>query len=128
AKHVAFIVCCQPCVQCCPDPTPFYLCCPRAPRATPSFPTRRSSDLNTPRDALTRVETMIAMGATNLPERAMRQQISSAIQLDHRSEEHTSELQSRGQHVCPLLLEEKNSSLSVRRASILRSSGTITSG
>src|SRR6185295_13178949 len=35
---------------------------------------------NTPRDALTRVETMIAMGATNLPERAMRQQISSAIQ------------------------------------------------
>src|SRR5437773_5626923 len=36
---------------------------------------------NTPRDALTRVETMIAMGATNLPERAMRQQIASAIQI-----------------------------------------------
>src|ERR1051325_243468 len=36
---------------------------------------------NTPRDALTRVETMIAMGATNLPERAMRQQIAAAIQL-----------------------------------------------
>jgi pilus assembly protein CpaF len=36
---------------------------------------------NTPRDALTRIETMIAMGNTNLPERAMRQQISSAIQL-----------------------------------------------
>jgi pilus assembly protein CpaF len=36
---------------------------------------------NTPRDALTRVETMIAMGATNLPEKAMRHQISSAIQL-----------------------------------------------
>jgi pilus assembly protein CpaF len=36
---------------------------------------------NTPRDALTRVETMIAMGATNLPEKAMRQQIASAIQL-----------------------------------------------
>jgi pilus assembly protein CpaF len=36
---------------------------------------------NTPRDALMRVETMIAMGATNLPERAMRQQISSAIQI-----------------------------------------------
>src|SRR5688572_5745045 len=34
---------------------------------------------NTPRDALTRIETMIAMGATNLPERAMRQQSSSAI-------------------------------------------------
>ena len=36
---------------------------------------------NTPRDALSRIETMIAMGATNLPERAMRQQISSAIQF-----------------------------------------------
>src|SRR3954453_22667097 len=36
---------------------------------------------NTPRDALTRIETMIAMGAINLPEKAMRQQISSAIQL-----------------------------------------------
>src|SRR6516225_6554590 len=36
---------------------------------------------NAPRDALMRIETMIAMGATNLPERAMRQQISSAIQV-----------------------------------------------
>src|SRR5438445_89843 len=36
---------------------------------------------NTPRDALSRIETMIAMGATHLPERVMRQQISSAIQL-----------------------------------------------
>ena len=36
---------------------------------------------NTPRDALARIETMVAMGATNLPERAIRQQITSAIQL-----------------------------------------------
>jgi pilus assembly protein CpaF len=36
---------------------------------------------NTPRDALSRIETMIAMGTMNLPERAMRQQITSAIQL-----------------------------------------------
>ena len=36
---------------------------------------------NAPRDALMRVETMIGMGAVNLPERAMRHQISSAIQL-----------------------------------------------
>jgi len=36
---------------------------------------------NTPRDALTRVETMIAMGAVNLPDKAMRQQIASAIQI-----------------------------------------------
>jgi pilus assembly protein CpaF len=36
---------------------------------------------NTPRDALSRVETMIAMGAINLPEKAIRQQIASAIQI-----------------------------------------------
>jgi len=36
---------------------------------------------NTPRDALSRIETMIAMGSTNLPEKAMRQQLASAIQL-----------------------------------------------
>ena len=36
---------------------------------------------NAPRDALSRIETMIAMGNTNLPERAMRQQIASAIQV-----------------------------------------------
>src|SRR5678815_4142442 len=36
---------------------------------------------NTPRDALSRIETMIAMGATNMPERAMRHQIASAIQI-----------------------------------------------
>ena len=36
---------------------------------------------NAPRDALMRIETMIAMGSTNLPERAMRQQIASAIQV-----------------------------------------------
>jgi pilus assembly protein CpaF len=36
---------------------------------------------NTPRDALSRIETMIAMGATNMPERALRQQLASAIQI-----------------------------------------------
>jgi pilus assembly protein CpaF len=36
---------------------------------------------NTPRDALSRIETMISMGSMNLPERAMRQQIAAAVQL-----------------------------------------------
>src|SRR5687768_7068361 len=36
---------------------------------------------NTPRDALGRIETMVAMGATNLPEKALRQQIAAAIQI-----------------------------------------------
>src|SRR5687767_6169415 len=36
---------------------------------------------NAPRDALSRIETMIAMGATSMPEKALRQQIASAIQI-----------------------------------------------
>jgi pilus assembly protein CpaF len=36
---------------------------------------------NTPRDALSRLETMIAMANLNIPEKAMRQQISSAIDV-----------------------------------------------
>ena len=36
---------------------------------------------NSPRDALSRLETMIAMASLNLPERAMRQQIASAINV-----------------------------------------------
>jgi pilus assembly protein CpaF len=36
---------------------------------------------NSPRDALSRLETMISMANLNLPERAMRQQISSAINV-----------------------------------------------
>jgi pilus assembly protein CpaF len=36
---------------------------------------------NTPRDALSRLETMIAMANVNLPDKAMRQQVASAIQI-----------------------------------------------
>jgi pilus assembly protein CpaF len=36
---------------------------------------------NTPRDALARLETMILFSGTNLPNRAMREQISSALDL-----------------------------------------------
>jgi pilus assembly protein CpaF len=36
---------------------------------------------NTPRDALSRLETMISMASLDLPEKAMRHQISSAIHL-----------------------------------------------
>ncbi len=36
---------------------------------------------NTPRDALSRLETMISMASLELPEKAMRQQIASAINL-----------------------------------------------
>ncbi len=36
---------------------------------------------NTPRDALTRVETMVAMSGINLPQKPLRQQIAAAIDL-----------------------------------------------
>jgi pilus assembly protein CpaF len=36
---------------------------------------------NTPRDAISRMETMILFAGTNLPERAMREQIASALDL-----------------------------------------------
>ncbi|HEU0078657.1 MAG TPA: CpaF family protein, partial [Longimicrobiaceae bacterium] len=36
---------------------------------------------NTPRDALSRLETMISMASLNLPEKAMRQQIASALDV-----------------------------------------------
>jgi pilus assembly protein CpaF len=36
---------------------------------------------NTPRDALSRIETMISMAGMSLPEKSMRQQITSAIQI-----------------------------------------------
>ena len=36
---------------------------------------------NTPRDALNRIETMVAMSDVSLPDKAMRQQIASAINI-----------------------------------------------
>jgi pilus assembly protein CpaF len=36
---------------------------------------------NTPRDALSRLETMVNMANLNLPERAIRQQIASAVHI-----------------------------------------------
>ena len=36
---------------------------------------------NSPRDALSRLETMVAMASLNLPEHAMRRQIASAIDV-----------------------------------------------
>src|SRR5437870_9005042 len=58
-----------------------------------SFPTRRSSDLRSIRDG-----GMGAAAGLFVPDRGAR---------TIRSEEHTSELQSRGQIVCRLLLEKK---------------------
>src|SRR5699024_11499457 len=82
-----------------------------------SFPTRRSSDL-TPRQSLpTRSSLSPARGFPGLPPAqsppAPPPAPSHALPTPalsgwHRSEEHTSELQSRFDLVCRLLLEKKN--------------------
>src|SRR5690625_5884892 len=71
--------------------------CSANPRVLHSFPTRRSSDLSSsPRRA---------------PHRGLRtarpRPRAGSRHDDRRSEEHTSELQSRGHLVCRLLLEKK---------------------
>src|SRR5439155_18349403 len=98
-----------------------------APRAIHSFPTRRSSDLalqlgrqlrgrltHVARSLLQRsrhvhgptgVADMAAQLAEDRRYRERRQRLAAARVV--RSEEHTSELQSRGHLVCRLLLEKK---------------------
>src|SRR5690625_6253241 len=71
-------------------------------RDTDSFPTRRSSDLDD-------VPLGDQAGQLTRGERLP----GEVVQPDgHRSEEHTSELQSRGHLVCRLLLEKRKSVLS----------------
>src|SRR5690606_41816370 len=92
-----------------------------------SFPTRRSSDLREDRrlDALgaVRVRRHLAPVLVCLLDQrphllqrvllaadavAFREHAAGRAELDDRSEEHTSELQSRENLVCRLLLEKKN--------------------
>src|SRR5690349_22964481 len=96
----------------------------RAPRDLPSFPTRRSSDLpKAPFSALA-FKVMsdpfvgkltyfrVYSGTLKAGDRVLNtttgktERISRILQM-HRSEEHTSELQSRRDLVCRLLLEKK---------------------
>src|SRR5699024_12238871 len=94
--------------------------CPH-PRALPSFPTRRSSDLVPPMAPLpmkamtiaaaTPRTVMIAMGqglwfVRASPDVGWSVEWESFVAIA-RSEEHTSELQSRFELVCRLLLEKK---------------------
>src|SRR5437870_8688896 len=74
----------------------FFFYCYGALRDLPSFPTRRSSDLLPLDDPKTYA--LLSEAKT-----------FGVFQLESaRSEEHTSELQSRGHLVCRLLLEKKN--------------------
>src|SRR5437870_9548115 len=75
----------------------FFVYCIAAPRDLHSFPTRRSSDLL--RDGRDGVGVQLRVGRIVA--------IEGVDDRLHRSEEHTSELQSRGHLVCRLLLEKK---------------------
>src|SRR5437870_6152376 len=73
-----------------------------------SFPTRRSSDLS--------VAISVRTGGTPIPDTTWSAFVPVAAPGTNRSEEHTSELQSRGHLVCRLLLEKKKSAESAHDA------------
>src|SRR5699024_11859942 len=89
-----------------------------------SFPTRRSSDLSSKRQPESRLtsqanlhaRTTRTKRASDVPTTSLRNNLAMLLhgaansleRLPRRSEEHTSELQSRFELVCRLLLEIKN--------------------
>src|SRR5437870_7486998 len=78
-----------------------------------SFPTRRSSDLGRAKGKSTRGTGHGGRDGKVPGGTWRRRECRRAVRLDRtargrRSEEHTSELQSRGHLVCRLLLEKKN--------------------
>src|SRR5438270_1781811 len=76
----------------------FFFSWSRHHRDLHSFPTRRSSDLQrTAELALTNERTRAIVDTA----------LDGIVTMDHRSEEHTSELQSQSNLVCRLLLEKK---------------------
>src|SRR5205809_4133525 len=77
------------------------------PRNLPSFPTRRSSDL-----LLYLSSSVACLAGLPLASRLSAGPAADAA-LGKRSEEHTSELQSRLHLVCRLLLEKKKTNLPI---------------
>src|SRR5207253_9328881 len=87
-----------------------FLCFYVAIRYLHSFPTRRSSDLMFPsgmRNDVQVVTTVLSIDGVNDPDMVAVNAATMSGSLTPRSEEHTSELQSRGHLVCRLLLEKK---------------------
>src|SRR5690625_5883291 len=97
-------------------------CCHRALR---SFPTRRSSDLAFRRDADRGPQA--AADRRSRPG-VLRGEGLSATRAGARSEEHTSELQSRGHIVCRLPLETKKIVTAVIRGAMLQHDNVIRNG
>src|SRR5438105_11964805 len=82
----------------------FFSMIQRPPRST-LFPTRRSSDLQNKDRVL---QCGRAAVCCNAADGGVHRQFPLGGRHEHRSEEHTSELQSRVDLVCRLLLEKKN--------------------
>src|SRR3712207_7823318 len=78
----------------------------RPPRSTP-FPTRRSSDLKIRATPPTRPSKAIFVASGESTARLTTASALNPSDVATRSEEHTSELQSRQYLVCRLLLEKK---------------------
>src|SRR5262249_61531566 len=93
---------------CSPPFLPFFLYSSAAHRDLPSFPTRRSSDLQR---ASGRRPTLPRCGVVSLELQIDIRVIRGAERDNTRSEEHTSELQSLTNLVCRLLLEKKKNLL-----------------
>src|SRR5206468_6049519 len=79
-----------------------------------SFPTRRSSDLQSPPPS--RGTSRTTRSGIHGPSSRPSRRSSPSASEKKRSEEHTSELQSRSDLVCRLLLEKKNSTSFSSRA------------
>src|SRR5690625_7044787 len=80
-------------------------------------------------DARQRLRDWVAASGTRLDrDRPTRQTIWPGEDDADRSEEHTSELQSRGHLVCRLLLEKKKQKLKATRSSVIRSRAPIAIG
>src|SRR5206468_4807827 len=109
------------------DPRSFFSKCSGALPTLPSFPTRRSSDLTTGHANSGLGQSWIGEAFPAKPQRLQPDVAQPPLQGDEqvgppspvfrfdgrrkfRSEEHTSELQSRSDLVCRLLLEKKNNS------------------
>src|SRR5690625_7596734 len=83
--------------------SPIFFLVIRPPPRSPLFPTRRSSDLM---GSLHAGHLALVERARELADHVILTDFVNPLQF--RSEEHTSELQSRGHLVCRLLLEKKN--------------------
>src|SRR5690606_40411762 len=111
----------RPCCSCSSPPAlPFFLSVSRPPRHLHSFPTRRSSDLPprfppslVPPGAPARLRTPPPGTSRSAGGRLPGSPPAAAADRE-RSEEHTSELQSRENLVCRLLLEKKKKKKNTR--------------